>query len=117
MGYIAMTFTITQLLQLFVTACAAFGTIAGAVVIVIKIVQYFKKPDIERDEHLKRHKEMLDNDNKRLKALEEERKVQDETNRIIMKSLLAIMSHELDGNHTDQLRVAKGELEEYLINR
>lgn len=112
-----MTFTIPQLVQLFLTACAALGTIAGAVAIIIKVVRYFKKPNDIRDEDLKRHQEMLENDNKRLKALEDGRKEQDETNKIIMKSLLAIMSHELDGNHTEQLRQAKGELEEYLINR
>ena len=110
-------YTISQLLQLFVTGCAAFATIAGAVVIVIRIIHYFKKPDMARDEDIKRHNEMLDNDNKRLKALEEGRREQDMTNKIIMKSLLAIMSHEIDGNHTEQLRMAKGELEEYLINR
>lgn len=112
-----MAFTISQLLQLFVTACAAFGTIAGAVVIVIKIVGYFKKPGKDRDEDIKRHSEMLDNDNKRLKELEESRKEQEETNKVIMKSLLAIMSHAIDGNHTEQLKKAKADLEEYLIRR
>lgn len=105
-----MAFTISQLLQLFVTACAAFGTIAGAVVIIIKIVNYFKKPNDERDEGLKRHQEMLDNDNRRLKELEE-------SNKILMQSMLALMSHAIDGNHTDQLKKAKADLEEYLIRR
>ena len=46
---------------------------AGA--ILYGIYKALKKPDSERDMKLKRHQELLDNDNKRLKELEESNKI------------------------------------------
>lgn len=105
-----MTFTLPQLWQLFLALCGSLATIAGAVAIVYNLYKSIKKPDTERDTTLKKHSEQLDNDNKRLKELEE-------SNKIIMRSMLALMSHELDGNHTEELTKAKDELQEYLIRR
>lgn len=105
-----MSFTVEQLVQLFLTFCGAVITIGGAGAIVIKVKGYFKKPDIERDKQLKKHSEQLDNDNKRLKQLEE-------GNKVIMQALIALMSHELDGNHKPQLEEAKKNIEQYLIHR
>lgn len=105
-----MTFTLTQLLQIFLTLCGSIITIGGAGTILIKIIEKQKKPDKDRDEMIKKHTEMLDNDNKRLKAVEGD-------NKIIMKALLAIMQHDVDGGHTDTLRATMEELQEHLINR
>lgn len=105
-----MTFTLTQLAQIFLAICGAIITVGGAGAIIAKWINKYKKPDKDRDETMKRHQEMLDNDNKRLKELED-------SNKVIMKSLLALMSHELDGNHTTQLREARDDLQEYLIKR
>ena len=105
-----MTFTVGQLAQMFLAMCGAIGTIAGAGAVIVHIVKSAKKPDKDRDEMLKRHTDMLDRDNKRLRELEE-------GNKVIMQSMLALMSHELDGNHTEQLRKAKEDLEAYLIQR
>ena len=103
-------FTLTQLWQVFLAGCASLITIAGAGTVIYKIYKSAKKPDTERDDKLKKHDELLDNDNKRLKELEE-------SNKIIMQSLLALMSHELDGNHTEGLIKARNDLQEYLIRR
>lgn len=105
-----MTFTLTQLFQIFLAICGAIITVGGAGTIVIKIIDKKRKPDKDRDEQMKKHQEMLDRDNKRLKELEE-------GNRVMMQAMLAMMSHELDGNHTEQLRQAHDALKEYLINR
>ena len=105
-----MTFTLTQLWQMFLAMCGSVATIAGAGAIVYKIYKSAKRPDTERDEALSRHQEMLDNDNKRLKELEE-------SNKIIMQSMLAIMSHEIDGNHVEDLKQARDDLQKYLIRR
>lgn len=105
-----MTFTITQLLQIFLAMCGAIITIGGAWSVIRGMKEKMQAPDTERDVQIKKHAEQLDNDNKRLKELEE-------GNRVLMQSMLALMSHELDGNHTEQLQKAKNGLEEYLINR
>lgn len=103
--------SITQLL------CTAIITLGGAGAIIIGIIKWAQKPDNTRDETLKRHDELFDNDNKRLIELEEWRKESDEAQKVILKSLLAMMSHEIDGNHLDDLKKSRDDLQEYLIRR
>lgn len=105
-----MTFTLTQLLQIFLAICGSIITVGGAGAIIAKIITKYRKPDKDRDETMKKHQEMLDNDNKRLKELEE-------GNKVMMQAMLAMMSHALDGNHVDELRKAHDNLKEYLIKR
>ena len=76
-----MTFTLMQLWQMFLAMCGSVATIAGAGAIIYKIYKSAKRPDTERDETLARHQRLLENDNKRLKELEE-------SNKIIMQSML-----------------------------
>ena len=105
-----MTFTLTQLLQIFLAICGSIITVGGAGAIIVKLITKYRKPDKDRDETMKKHQEMLDNDNKRLKELEE-------GNKVVMQSLLAIMSHLKDGNHTEELKKSKEMVQEYLIKR
>ena len=105
-----MTFTLTQLLQIFLAICGSIITVGGAGAIIVKLITKYRKPDKDRDETMKKHQEMLDNDNKRLKELEE-------GNKVVMQSLLAIMSHLIDGNHTEELKKSKEMVQEYLIKR
>ena len=100
----------SEMMQLFLTVCGAVITVSGAGAAVIAIIKALRKPDTERDEKLKRHDEPLDNDNKRLRELEE-------SNKIIMQSMLALMSHAIDGNHTEDLKQARDDLQSYLIRR
>lgn len=41
----------------------------------------------------------------------------DESNRIILKSLLAIIKHDLDGNNTEALKQAQDDLQNYMLNK
>lgn len=52
----------------------------------------------------------LDNDNIRIKAIEE-------GNKVTQKAILALMSHAINGNDTQKLTEAKNSLEQYLINK
>lgn len=105
-----MTFTLAQLWQLFLAMCGSIATIAGAAAVIYAIYKKAKQPDTERDETLAKHSELLDNDNRRLKELED-------SNKIIMQSMLALMSHAIDGNHTEDLKQARDDLQKYLIRR
>ena len=108
---------IEQLWNAIQVICAGIIVLGGAGGIIVGLYKWAKKPDINRDEKIKGHDEMLDNDNKRLNALEERTAEMEETQRILMKSMLALMSHAIDGNNTDGLRSAKDELQEYLIRK
>ena len=91
--------------------------IGGAVTMFVALYRWSKKPDINRDEKLKGHDEMLDNDNKRINELEKKAEETEEALQILMKSMLALMSHSIDGNHTDDLKKARDDMQEYLIRR
>ena len=52
----------------------------------------------------------LGNDNKRIASLED-------GNKAICKALIALLSHEINGNSTDKLQTALSELQNYLIER
>lgn len=97
--------------------CVIITTLGGAGAIIISVIKWFRSPDIKRDETLKRHDELLDNDNKRLHQLEQRQSEMEEAQKVLMRSMLALMSHAIDGNHTEDLKLARDDLQEFLIRR
>lgn len=91
--------------------------LGGAGAIVATIIRWLRKPDTDRDDKLKRHDDMLDSDNKRLKELEKEQEDMKEAQQVLMKAMLALMSHSIDGNHTDELKHARDEMQDFLLRR
>ena len=87
----------------FVAVCGGFATVCGAVGWLIKIIKSIRKPG-------KEVRDMLDNDNKRIKILED-------GNRVTQMALLALMSHAINGDDIDKLTEAKTKLEQYLITK
>ena len=56
------------------------------------------------------HDKLLDNDNKRLKEIED-------SNRMILQCLLVIINHDITGNGIEKMKTARDELQEFLINK
>lgn len=106
--------TLWNITQLLANGIIMLG---GAGAIIASIIRWMRKPDTDRDERLKRHDEMLDNDNKRLNELEKEQKEMKEAQQVLMKSMLALMSHAIDGNHQEELKLARDDMQEYLLRR
>ena len=61
-------------------------------------------------EALKKHEKMLKADRKRLDALEQQ-------NRITLRALMAMLSHEINGNSTDKLKKSVKEIQDFLIEK
>lgn len=99
-----MEFTISsaQILAL----CAFITAIWG----VYKIVKELKKPNDDLKSEVVRHSQLLDTDNKRLNDIEE-------SNRMVLQSLLVIINHEITGNGIEKMKDARDKLQEYLIER
>ena len=57
----------------------------------------------DTDEKLKRDKERLD--------------VLEDGNKVICRGILALLSHEINGNSTDKLKASQSEITNYLIDR
>ena len=98
-------------------ACVIITTLGGAGAIIVSVIKWFRSPDMKRDEELEKHNKLLDNDNKRIKDLEARQAEVEEAQKVLMRSMLAVMSHAIDGNHTDDLKEARDNLQEYLIRR
>lgn len=99
-----MEFTITsaQILAL----CALITALWG----VRKIVKELKKPNEDLKNTVAKHDLLLDNDNKRLKEIED-------SNKMILQCLLVIINHDITGNGIDKMKDARDELQNYLITR
>lgn len=75
-----------------------------------KIVKEIRKPNDDLKAEVSKHTRFLDNDNKRLKEYEE-------SDRMILQCLLVIINHEITGNGIENLKRARDDLQEYLINK
>ena len=109
--------TPSDLIELFLGLCAAVTATAGAVGVIVTLINKAKTPNRMQNERLDKHEEwlkkhdaMLDNDNKRLNNLEK-------SGTITMKALLALLRHGIDGNDIESMKKVKSELEQYLIDR
>lgn len=97
--------------------CAGIIAVGGAAGIFVGLYKWWKKPDVSRDEKLKGHDEKLDNDNRRLNELEKKQAKTEQDLEMIMTALSALMTHAIDGNHTEELKKKRDDMQEYLIRR
>lgn len=96
---------------------AAIVTLGGAVAV---FEHFSERANIKRnkvtekveahEQILEKHAQHLDNDNKRLNEVEE-------SNRLIMRGVMQLMSHEIDGNHTAQLEKTRDDMNNFLIEK
>lgn len=112
-----ISFSISQLVGWVLGVCGGISVIAGAVVWIVKGVKAMRAPGRAMDDRLEtiekrlsKHDSFLESDKLRLKALED-------GNRVTQKALLALLAHGIDGNDVEQMRKAKQELQNYLIER
>jgi hypothetical protein len=99
-----MGFTVTS--EQIVYICGLIAALWG----VWKIVKELKKPNDDLKAAVQKHTELLDNDNRRLKEYKE-------SNRMILQCLLVIINHEITGNGIENLKHARDDLQEFLINK
>lgn len=113
----AITFTTQQVFELVLWICGAIVSVSAAVTVISKVIQKARAPEKSQNERISKLEknvetinQHLDNDNKRLKNLEE-------GNRVTQQAILALLSHALNGNDVDSLQKAKSRLEDYLIGK
>lgn len=88
-------------------AVMAFIVLLGNV---IKTIKGWTKPLNDMESWRDDVNTKLDKDNKRLNDLEE-------GNRVICRGILALLSHEINGNSKEKLMNSQKEITDYLINR
>ena len=87
-----------------------YNTIMGAIKTAREEKRLKNQPVSTLETTVSDHSEKLKNDHERITALEE-------SNRIIMRALMAVMSHEINGNSTDKLRDSMEEINDFLIKK
>lgn len=75
-----------------------------------KIVKEILKPNKDLKAVVQKHDELLGNDNKRLLDVEE-------SNQMILRTLLVLINHEITGNGIEKMKQARDDLQEYLIGK
>lgn len=101
-----------QIQTFFFVLAALFTFIVLADNAVERVRKWFMKPsdDIsEIKERLDSHDQMLDNDNKRITKVEE-------MERLTLRGINLLLSHEIDGNDISKLKDFSQEVESYLID-
>lgn len=108
-------------LQIFATVllgiCGGVVAISGAVAAVTKFWRFAHKKSDENSATLNDVMTWLASDKRRIEDLEESQAEADRQNKLILKAVVSLMSHELDGNHTSQLTKTRDEIQAYLIEK
>ncbi len=99
-----MDFVITS--RQIVWICGFIASIWG----MVKIIKELKKPSDDLKKLVKRHSELLDNDNRRLQKI-------DESHKMTMQCLLVMLNHEITGNGIENMKEIRDQLQDYLINK
>ena len=86
--------------------CSAIGIIWGT----YKIYKEFRKPNYLLNEKVKRHDELFENDNERLKEVEG-------SNKILCECMLVLINHEITGNGYENMKNVRDKLQKYLIEK
>ena len=104
--------------------CGCITAVGAVVLLIVTIIKKAKAPNDKQNERLaghdnrldalervvSRHDELFENDLRRFLKIES-------GNRIVQRSILALLSHSIDGNDKESLRKAKQELQNYLIEQ
>jgi hypothetical protein len=100
--------------SLWITVVTVFGLVGVAVLIfdfVLKLRE-LRKPKISQDMTIM---EKLENDNRRLKALETNDKRREGEFRLLLKSQMAMMQHLLDDNDKEKLKEVRDQINDYMV--
>lgn len=118
-------YTIDDFIKMLLAICGGISIIAAAIGWIYKGVKKVKEPTDKIHQELQKHKERMDEQDEKIKKIDEyliqdrkEIKEINQGNKIVQKSLLAIMEQFLsDGTDKTRLKDTKEELENYLIDK
>lgn len=94
----------------FLAVCAGFTCVCVAAGWLIKIIKALKKPGDDINQK-------LDNDNKRLKELEDQYKYITSAIGVLMRCDLVILGHLRTNNNTGQMADMEKDIQQFLIKR
>ena len=109
--------SIVEVIKLFLAFCGGISVLGAATVYVAKAIGWLRQPEATQNailqDHERRLKDLEQKTNSDYGAIQE---LQTET-KMMLKAVLAIMKHELDGNNTNDLEKARKSIENYLVDK
>lgn len=109
--------SVHDIATLFLAFCGGVSALGVAITYIAKAVGWIRRPEIKQNDTLNDHEkriskleEKVDNDYNDIKVLQNEVKM-------MLEAVVAIMKHEIDGNHTEDLLNTQNKIEKYLINK
>ena len=108
---------IQNFVMVLLALCAAVIAISGASAAFVKFWRFAHKQSDKNTEMLKGVETYLASDKRRIERLEENQETFRDENKLMLKALFTLLSHEIDGNHTDQLMAVRDEINTYLIEK
>ena len=94
----------------FVAVCVSFSSVCVAGGWVLKIIKGLRKPSVDVNEK-------LDNDNKRLKALEDQSAFILKAISLLLQDDMVILNHLRTTNNTGEMAEQEKKVQEFLIKR
>ena len=109
--------SVTVIIQLFLAFCGGISCLGAAAAYVAKAIGWIKRPELKQNAVLEDHE-------KRIKRLEEKtnndyddiQKLQKEM-KMMLRAVVAIMKHEIDGNNTADLKKEQEAIDDYLFEK
>lgn len=103
--------------EIIAVVLGAFGLIYTTIEKIVSVVKIAKKPNDEQNERLDALEKRVENVEQRLDIGNSKFENIADSNRVSHKALLALLAHGIDGNNIEQLKEAKEELQNHLINK
>ena len=100
-----------------IAICTFIGVISLAVNAVVRYWRFAHQQSDENTETLKNLETYLAADKRRIERLEENYEKNDAQNKLILRALNRMLTHEIDGNDVDQLKAIRDEIHNYLIEK
>lgn len=107
--------TVTLDIALLLEIAGGIVVFGGASVYVTKAVKKVLKPMTDLKEEVQRHSEYLDNDNKRLKKMEDTIEDMRKAQRLLLRSQLTVLEHLETNNATGKMAKSRQDINDFLI--
>ena len=97
--------------------CACVVAVSGAIAAIVKFWKWAHRQSDENQATINDIMKWLASDKHRIEDLETSQAEMDKQNKLLLKAIVSLMSHELDGNHTEQIAQTRDEIQNYLIEK
>lgn len=119
-----ISFTPAELVAFIGALFAFIASIGAGVAVIAKLITKIRKPELEQNRRIealekanKEREEEIKLLNIRLDAGDGQFKELEKANRVILKSLQALLKHSLGGDSAEALNDASKELDDYLLDK